>query len=298
MQQLEKKNYIVDTHGKYVKVKPQGKDRFVRLKSLSSGYDEQSLKDKILENLKSRVIVNMNVEITASITKKPLRQVLKEDIDNVISQSVSFEDFLQKIKVEYAIKQGTYIAFRKDSYGQSFLRSKSIGVDYDEEHIKQRIEQNNIKRKNEVVQGISKALNDNIVSIEGLKKKQLELKIKIENLSKKITDLSQQISQYNELKSIKEDYLKYVNMPSNKMTILDTVNKQKVELILAKNGINNKQEILEHLKSLEDVKHNYDIFKKELNTITKDYRKYSKLINDYNKVIDSQLQQKKNNPKR
>lgn len=81
LDKLKNLNYVVDISGKYVKVKPQWKERFVRLKSLSSGYDEQSLKNKILENLRSHVIINTNVELTATITKKPLRQLLKR-VDN------------------------------------------------------------------------------------------------------------------------------------------------------------------------------------------------------------------------
>lgn len=71
-------------------------------------------------------------------------------------------------------------------------------------------------------------------------------------------------------------YLKLADMP-----ILDTINKQKTEVILAKYGIHNKQEFIERLKILEDVKHNYNIFQRELESTS---RKYGKLINDYHKV--------------
>lgn len=284
LNKLENKGYIVDTSGKYVKVKPQGKDRFVRLKSLSSGYDEQSLKDKILESLRSKVIVNMNVEVNATIVKKPLRQLLKEDIDNVINQSVSFEDFLKRMQVDYTIKLGTHISFRKDGYGQNFIRSSVLGVDYDEEHIKERIKQVNVNRKSEMVQGISNAINDNIVSLAGLEQKQKELATKMGNLNKKIIDLSNQISQYDELKSIETDYIKFVDMPMSKMTILDTINKQKAELILFKHDIHNKKEFIERLKNLEDIKHTYDLLLKECDSITKEYRYYTKLIRDYHKI--------------
>lgn len=83
------------------------------------------------------------------------------------------------------IKRGTHIAFRKDGYGQSFLRSKTLGIDYDEEHIKERIEQVNKNRKSEVIESLSNAYSDNIVSLEELKKKQSELAIKMGNLNKK-----------------------------------------------------------------------------------------------------------------
>lgn len=106
-----------------------------------------------------------------------------------------------------------------------------------------------------------------------------ELAIKMGNLNKKITDLSNQISQYDELKSISEIYLKFADMPMSKMTILDTINRQKAEVILFKHSIHNKQELIERLETLEDVKHNYNIFQHELKTTTKEYRKYIKLIN-------------------
>ena len=84
----------------------------------------------------------------------------------------------------------------------------------------------------------------------------------------------------------------------SKMTILDTISKQKAELILIKHGIHNKQEFIERLKVLEDIKHNYNIFQRELEVTTKEYRKYNKLINNYHKVIDTNNQPNKKNPKR
>lgn len=279
---LENIGYTVDTSGKYIKVKPQGKDRFVRLKSLFSGYDEETLKQKIIENLRNRVIVDTNIDI--NIERKPLRQLLKEDIDNAINQSISFEDFLKRMQVDYTIKLGTYISYRKDGYGQSFIRSKVLGVDYDEEHIKQRIEQVNRHRKSEVVQEISKLVNDNIISLAGLERKQFELKTKIINLNKKIADLSKQISQYDELQSIKNDYLKYVDMPLSKMTIMDTIQEQKIDLILMRNNINNRSEFISKLQELESSKHNYDLAIKERDIVSEEYQQYTKLINDYHKV--------------
>lgn len=280
---LENIGYTVDASGKYIKVKPHGKDRFVRLKSLSVGYDEETLMQKILENLRNKVIIDTNIDIT--IEKKPLRQLLKEDIDENINQSISFEDFLKRMQEHYTIKQGVHLAFRKDGYGQSFLRSSTIGVDYDMEHIKQRIEEVNKTRKNEVVQSFSSAYDENIVSLEGLKKKQEKLANKMCNLNKKITDLSEKISQYEELKSIQDDYIKFIDVPMCKITILDTINKQKAEVVAFKHGIHNKQQFEERFKVLEDAKNNYEFYKKELNSTTREYRKYSKLINDYYKTM-------------
>jgi hypothetical protein len=219
MQGLERLGYTVDTSGKYVKVKPQGKDRFVRLKSLSSGYDEQSLKNKLFEQLKSRVIIDTNYKSTA--TTKPLEE---------------------------------------------------------------RIEQNSRQRKSEVVQGISKALDENIVSLSGLEQKQSQLKTKLETLDHKVEELSRLVSQYDELKAIEIDYLRLTNTPVSEMTISDTILKQKIDLILMRNNIQDSNGFLSKLHELESAKYNYDVAVKERNNASKEYQRYTKLIEDYHNV--------------
>jgi hypothetical protein len=219
MQGLERLGYTVDISGKYVKVKPQGKDRFVRLKSLSSGYDEQSLKNKLFEQLKSRVIIDTNYKSTA--TTKPLEE---------------------------------------------------------------RTEQNNRQRKSEVVQGISKALDENIVSLSGLEQKQSQLKTKLETLDHKVEELSRLVSQYDELKAIEIDYLRLTNTPVSDMTISDTILKQKIDLILMGNNIQDSNEFLFKLHELESAKYNYDVAVKERSNASKEYQRYTKLIEDYHSM--------------
>ncbi len=45
---LKEKGYEVVTGGKYIKVRPQGKERFVRLRSLGDEYTEEAIKQRIL----------------------------------------------------------------------------------------------------------------------------------------------------------------------------------------------------------------------------------------------------------
>jgi hypothetical protein len=45
---LKEKGYEVVTGGKYMKVRPQGKERFVRLRSLGDNYTEEAIKQRIL----------------------------------------------------------------------------------------------------------------------------------------------------------------------------------------------------------------------------------------------------------
>ena len=64
---------------------------------------------------------------------------LQFDIDRVIRQSKNWDDFLSKMeKIDYEIKHGKHIAFRhKDK--ERFTRGKTIGEDYSEKRLKERI---------------------------------------------------------------------------------------------------------------------------------------------------------------
>lgn len=67
------------------------------------------------------------------------KEKLRIAIDNATLKANSFEEFLQLLSAQgYEIKQGKYLSFRyKD--GERFTRSKTIGADYTEERIKERI---------------------------------------------------------------------------------------------------------------------------------------------------------------
>ena len=64
---------------------------------------------------------------------------LQFDIDRTIKQSINWQDFLAKMEnCGYEIKQGKHIAFRSKNQ-QRFTRAKTIGANYTEERIKERI---------------------------------------------------------------------------------------------------------------------------------------------------------------
>lgn len=67
------------------------------------------------------------------------RNKLKENIDNAIEKSNSFDDFLNFMKAEgYDIKQGKCIAF-KPIDGERFIRAESLGIAYTEKKINEKI---------------------------------------------------------------------------------------------------------------------------------------------------------------
>lgn len=64
---------------------------------------------------------------------------LQFDIDRTIKQSINWQDFLSKMgSYGYEIKHGKHIAFRSKNQ-QRFTRAKTIGANYTEERIKDRI---------------------------------------------------------------------------------------------------------------------------------------------------------------
>ena len=67
------------------------------------------------------------------------RDTLRDELDRIIMQSQSYDDILQRLRDSgYEVKQGKYIAVKpKDSSG--FIRLKSLGEDYSEQAIRNRL---------------------------------------------------------------------------------------------------------------------------------------------------------------
>ena len=75
------------------------------------------------------------------------KQKLKLTMDRCIITAKDYDDFLRLMKeAKYEIKTGTYISFRAEGQ-ERFTRSKTIGENYSEERIKERIQRRNPRRK-------------------------------------------------------------------------------------------------------------------------------------------------------
>ncbi len=67
------------------------------------------------------------------------KEKLRIAIDNAVLKANSFEEFLQLLSAQgFEIKQGKYLSF-KHKDGERFTRTKTIGEDYTEERIRERI---------------------------------------------------------------------------------------------------------------------------------------------------------------
>lgn len=81
------------------------------------------------------------IEHTAALRGTSWKAQLKNTIDKTISRSTDFEDFLLRMELSgYEVKQGKHISFRANANGQErFIRGKTIGTNYTEDSIRNRI---------------------------------------------------------------------------------------------------------------------------------------------------------------
>ena len=86
---------------------------------------------------------------------------LQFDIDRIIKQSKDWDEFLKKMAdLGYEIKHGKHIAFKpKDK--QRFTRAKTIGEDYTEERLRERITENQSIKTPSVKKRIGNVINMN-----------------------------------------------------------------------------------------------------------------------------------------
>lgn len=86
---------------------------------------------------------------------------LQFDIDRLLKQSKDWEEFLKKMaELCYEIKHGKHIAFKpKDK--QRFTRAKTIGEDYTEERLRERITENQNIKASPVKKRIGNVINMN-----------------------------------------------------------------------------------------------------------------------------------------
>ncbi|TYU88623.1 relaxase/mobilization nuclease domain-containing protein [Listeria monocytogenes] len=186
------------------------------------------------------------------------KQELQKAIDNCIQSTSSYEDFLTKLTlIGYEIKHGKHIAFRAKNQ-ERFARGKSLGEEYTEEKIKERIilkAQLPVKRRKKISPtnqplSIMIELNKNKKTIEN---KGYEHWTKIHNLkqsAKTINLLSKyNISTTEELENITND----ISAQLQKIT---------TEIKMVEKNIINQQQIKKHLSIYHKTKKIYSGYQK------------------------------------
>lgn len=121
-------------YGSYMNIRNQS-DKLCREHNLSV-IDQEAQKE--INEIRRRKFVNWydwNEDKKGSSYKSRLQF----DIDRAIKQSINWQDFFAKMEnCGYEIKQGKHTAFRTKNQ-QRFTRAKTIGANYTEERIKERI---------------------------------------------------------------------------------------------------------------------------------------------------------------
>lgn len=121
-------------YGSYMNIRNQS-DRLCKEHNLSVINQEAQ---KEINEIKRRKFVNW-YDWNEDKKGKSYKSRLQFDIDRTIKQSINWQDFLSKMEgCGYEIKHGKHIAFRSKNQ-QRFTRAKTIGANYTEERMKERI---------------------------------------------------------------------------------------------------------------------------------------------------------------
>jgi len=90
-----------------------------------------------------------------------VRDILRDDLDRIVMQCCTFDEVLERLKQSgYAIKEGKYISVRPKD-GERFIRLKSVGEDYSEQSIRNRL-MNKARFESEVESNIQAAKPDTL----------------------------------------------------------------------------------------------------------------------------------------
>lgn len=121
-------------YGSYMNIRNQS-DRFCKEHNLSVIDQETQME---IHEIKRRKFVSWH-DWNEDKKGSSYKSKLQFDIDRIIKRSINWQDFLDRMESSgYEIKFGKHIAFRKEGQ-QRFTRAKTIGVNYTEEKIKDRI---------------------------------------------------------------------------------------------------------------------------------------------------------------
>ncbi|MCX0403531.1 relaxase/mobilization nuclease domain-containing protein [Clostridium perfringens] len=169
---------------------------------------------------------------------------IRNDIDEVISKSKSFEEFIKLLyEKNYEIKYGDnvkHIAFKLPGQ-QRFARGKTIGEDYTEEKIKLRIEENVEKNKFNI-KTYSKKKYPRFIN----KKDIYKFKYKPGNIKNNITLTILLIKELLKKDDIRNNSVKVKQSKRSIETLQNTL------LILNEKNINTVKEIEDNIKTIDE----------------------------------------------
>ena len=294
-------------YGSYMNIRNQS-DRLCKEHNLSViGQETQ----KEINEIRRRKFVNWydwNEDKKGSSYKSRLQF----DIDRTIKQSINWQDFLAKMEnCGYEIKQGKHIAFRSKNQ-QRFTRAKTIGTNYTEERIKERI----LNKDREFGNIIDIKNNDKVKSSKGYErwvtkhnlqtaastlveirnkgfKSMEELERGISRISNEKNELRQEFDKLSwEQKRIKE-VVKHIQICISKREHYEGYRKNPNDKI---NMMMNRKDVEAYRKSYEEI----DIFLKQFPHLrhivvgelkTKSSKKLFKKLNEHSKELQAKQEE-------
>ena len=206
---------------------------------------------------------------------------MEKAIDICISQSINYEDFLNRMNLEgYEAKEGKYLSFKNISSGK-FLRTKTLGLNYLTESIKYRIEHKDFKPikpdliNKEWIDKTQLKFKENAGLRKWATKKNIEYLSELSNrLYNNSNELKQGIIDENKIETFKELFEKDIINLDNELFSLEK------SFICFQTYQNSFSLIQEYKKSenKQDYKKNhyqefkeYDIAKKQIYILSKKY---------------------------
>ena len=182
------------------------------------------------------------------------KQKLKQTIDRLVITAKDYDDFLRLMQeAGYEIKTGKYISFRAEAQ-ERFTRSKTIGENYTEERIKERIAGRTPRRnrRQTVPKGIS-LIGDIQERIRLIDSKGYEYKAKL-------TILKEAARTLNYL--TENNLLQYADLEKKVEDVHSSYDRTSKELKVVEARLREVQPLIKNISNYQRLKPVYDAFQK------------------------------------
>lgn len=223
-------------------------------------YDMREVSDRLCkENVLSVIPPSQNKgmgykEYTEAKRGTSWKQKLKQTIDRLVITAKDYDDFLRLMQeAGYEIKTGKYISFRAEGQ-ERFTRSKTIGENYTEERIKERIAGRTPRRnrRQTVPKGIS-LIGDIQERIRLIDSKGYEYKAKL-------TILKEAARTLNYL--TENNLLQYADLEKKVEDVHSSYDRTGKELKVVEARLREVQPLIKNISNYQRLKPVYDAFQK------------------------------------
>ena len=182
------------------------------------------------------------------------KQKLKQTIDRLVITAKDYDDFLRLMQeAGYEIKTGKYISFRAEGQ-ERFTRSKTIGENYTEERIKERIAGRTPRRSQR------QAMPKGISLIEDIQERIRLIDSKGYEHKAKLTILKEAARTLNYL--TENNLLQYADLEKKVEDVHDSYDRTGKELKVVEARLREVQPLIKNISNYQRLKPVYDAFQK------------------------------------